>query len=112
MPSGTLYHVALIQPDVSENASPLSSGFFRMLGFNSCVDMESLLISLCIERYYLSLKNTVFWDFLTVVSIIDAFWDIVPCSCHLNNSIMSSRLLQIFLSQTLLMRTGVNSYAH
>jgi hypothetical protein len=47
MLSRILYHVALVRTDV---LSP-SSGFLRMIGFHSCVTMETLLLSLFIEGY-------------------------------------------------------------
>jgi hypothetical protein len=51
MLSGTLYRVALVPTDVSENISPLSSGILRVIGFHSCVMVETLLISLIPENY-------------------------------------------------------------
>jgi hypothetical protein len=53
IPSGALYHVALIRIVVSENTSPPSSRFLRAKGFHSCVTVQSLLISLSIEGYNL-----------------------------------------------------------
>jgi hypothetical protein len=41
-----------------------------MIGLHSCVTIESLLIGLPIEVYYVRLKNAVFWD----VSIITQLW--------------------------------------
>jgi hypothetical protein len=55
-----------------------------MIELHSCVTVESLLISLSIGGYYLWSKNTVFWVDFTAVSIIDASWDFVLCSFHLN----------------------------
>jgi hypothetical protein len=52
MSSGTLYRVALVKTDVSENVSPPSSGLLRVIGFHSCVfdhkqypSMETLINS-------------------------------------------------------------------
>jgi hypothetical protein len=59
----TLYHLALDGTDVSENISPPSLGFLRVIGFHSYVTMEPLLISLSIEEYYIGSKNTVFGVF-------------------------------------------------
>jgi hypothetical protein len=73
MPSGTLYCLALVRTDVSENILPPSSGFLTVIGFHSCVTVESLLYSLSIEGYYLWSKNTVFLNAFMAVSIIDAF---------------------------------------
>jgi hypothetical protein len=46
------YRVALVRTDVSENITPPSSGFLRVLGLHSCVTVETLLISLSIERFH------------------------------------------------------------
>jgi hypothetical protein len=73
--------VALVKTDFSENMSPSSSGFFRVIGFHTCITVESLIISLSIERYYVGSKNTVFCDVFTAVSRIDIFWDVAPCGC-------------------------------
>jgi hypothetical protein len=82
MPFDTLYSVAQVRTDVSENISSPSSGFLRVIGSHSCVTVESLLISLSIDGYYVWSKNTVLWDALTAVRIIvvEAFWDDLPCS--------------------------------
>jgi hypothetical protein len=50
MPSGAMYRVALGKTDVSENMSPLSSGFLVVKGFHSCVTVETLFISLSTEE--------------------------------------------------------------
>jgi hypothetical protein len=34
MPSGTLYRVPLVKTDVSENISPTTPGFLRVIGFH------------------------------------------------------------------------------
>jgi hypothetical protein len=57
--------------NVLENIPPLSSGFLRVIGLHSCVTVESLLISLSIEGYYVWSKSTVFWDAFTAVSVIE-----------------------------------------
>jgi hypothetical protein len=44
MPSVTLYRVALVRPDVSENVSSASSGVFRLIDVHSCVIVETLLL--------------------------------------------------------------------
>jgi hypothetical protein len=44
--------LAVVRTDVSEIISLPSSGFIRVIGFHSCVTVESLLISLPIEGYY------------------------------------------------------------
>jgi hypothetical protein len=49
--------------------SPPSSRFLMVIGFHSCVTMESLLIS------YVGLKNTVFWQVFVAVSMIHFSWD-------------------------------------
>jgi hypothetical protein len=36
------------------------------------------------DEFFLWSKNTVSWDAFTVVSIMDAFWDLVPCSSSQN----------------------------
>jgi hypothetical protein len=72
MLSGTLYSVALVRTDVSDNISPPSSGLLWVIEFHNCLTVESLLFSLSIDGYYLWSKNTVFWDAFTSVSIIDA----------------------------------------
>jgi hypothetical protein len=77
MSSGTLYHVAVVRTNVSENISPPSSGFLRVRGFHSCVTMESLLINLSRDGYYVGSKKTVRWDAFRAVSMIDVFWDSV-----------------------------------
>jgi hypothetical protein len=41
MLSGTLHRVSLVRTDVSENTSPLSSVYFRVISFHSCVTVES-----------------------------------------------------------------------
>jgi hypothetical protein len=56
--SGTLYSWVLFRTDVSENISPVSSWFLRLLGLHSCVTAESLLIGLSIEEYYMCSSNT------------------------------------------------------
>jgi hypothetical protein len=50
-PSGSLYHVALVRTDVSENISPPSSGFLRVIGAHSCGTVQSLLIILSTDGY-------------------------------------------------------------
>jgi hypothetical protein len=75
---GLCIAVALVRTDVSEKISSPSSEFHRLLGPHSCVTMEPLLISLSIEGYYVRSQN-LFWDAFTAVSVIDFFWDFVPC---------------------------------
>jgi hypothetical protein len=84
MPSGTLYRVALVRTDVSENALSPSSEFFGVICFHSCVSVESLLVSLPIKEEHLWPKNTVLWNALTRVSIVDASWDFEHCSSSSN----------------------------
>jgi hypothetical protein len=64
MSSGTLCFVAVVRSNVSENILPPSSGFLKVTGLRSYVTMESLLISLSIERYYVWSKKFVSWDIL------------------------------------------------
>jgi hypothetical protein len=52
-----MYRVALVRTDVSEHILPPSSNFIKVMGFHSCVTVESLLISLSIEGYYIWSKN-------------------------------------------------------
>jgi hypothetical protein len=77
MSSGTLYRVAQVRTNVSENISSPSSGFLKVITFHSCVIMESLLVSISVEESYVGSKNTVFWDVFTAVSVTDVFWDFV-----------------------------------
>jgi hypothetical protein len=49
--------VVLVITDVSENMSPPSSGFLKVIGFHSCVNVESLLVNFSIEVYYVGSKN-------------------------------------------------------
>jgi hypothetical protein len=58
--------------------SPPFSELLRLLGFYSCVTVESLLTILSIEGYYVGLRNTIFCDAFTAVLITDALWDFVP----------------------------------
>jgi hypothetical protein len=58
MPSGTLYRVPVVGTDVSENISPPSSRWPRMIGLHSFI-LESLLNSLSIEGYYVGSSHTV-----------------------------------------------------
>jgi hypothetical protein len=50
MLSGTLYRVALVRTEVSENMSPPFSGYLRLIEFHSYVTVESLWISLSVVR--------------------------------------------------------------
>jgi hypothetical protein len=77
---GTFNRVAAVRTDVSENISLVSLVFLRLIKFHSCVALESLMISLSIDEYYLWSTNTVLWDAFMAVPIIDAFWDFTPCS--------------------------------
>jgi hypothetical protein len=52
--------MALVRTAVSENISPLSSGFLRAIGPHSCVTVASLFISLPTEGYYVGSKNAIF----------------------------------------------------
>jgi hypothetical protein len=49
--------VAVVITDASENISSPSSGFLKVIGRHNCVTVESLLISLSIERYCVGTKN-------------------------------------------------------
>jgi hypothetical protein len=71
---------SVIQTEVSENVSSPSSGFLMVKGFHSCVTVESLLPILSTEGHYLWSKNTVFWDAIKAVSIIDGVRDFVQCT--------------------------------
>jgi hypothetical protein len=62
-----------VRTDVSENISPPSSGFLKVLRSHIYVTMESLLMSLSIEGYCVALKNTALWDAFTAVSMIEVF---------------------------------------
>jgi hypothetical protein len=84
MSSETLCHVALVRTDFSENVLFPSSGILRLIGFHSCIAMETLLLSRSIEEYYQWLKNTVFWGDFMVVSVKDVLWNFVPCSTNSN----------------------------
>jgi hypothetical protein len=75
MPSGTLYPIALVRIVVSEDIASI----FRVIGFHSCVTVDSLLIDLPVEGYYLLSKKTVLWDAFIVASVIDALWDFIRC---------------------------------
>jgi hypothetical protein len=62
MSFGTLYCVGLVATDISENISPPSSWFLRVIGPHSCVTVESLLISLLVlsrATWYESQKTSV-----------------------------------------------------
>jgi hypothetical protein len=52
-----------------EHIAP-SSGFLTVIELHNCVTLESLLIDLSIEGYYVGSKNTVFWEVFTAVSKI------------------------------------------
>jgi hypothetical protein len=41
--------------------------------------VEFVLNGLSIEGYYVGLKNIVFWGVFMVVSMMDIFWDFLPC---------------------------------
>jgi hypothetical protein len=82
MYSRTLYRVAPFIADVSENISPPSSGVVMFMGFHSRITVFTLVLSLSIEGHHKMLKNSVFWDVFTEVSIKDVFWDFVPCSTN------------------------------
>jgi hypothetical protein len=49
--------VGLVTSDVSENIPPPSSRFLMVVIFHSCVAVESLLVSLSIEGYYVGSRN-------------------------------------------------------
>jgi hypothetical protein len=51
MSSGTLYRVALVETDVSENLSSPSSGFLKQIGFHNCITVGTPSLCLSIERY-------------------------------------------------------------
>jgi hypothetical protein len=51
-----LYRVTVAGTDVSENISLPSSGSLKVIGFHSCITVESLLIILSIEGHYLGSK--------------------------------------------------------
>jgi hypothetical protein len=69
MPSETLSCVARVQTNILENVLSTSSVFLRVIGFHSCVIVETLLLSLIIEEYYYWSKNTVLWDAFMAVSV-------------------------------------------
>jgi hypothetical protein len=71
----------VVRTNVLENISHPSTGFLRVLGLHSCVTMESLLISLSTEEYYVRSTNTDFCGVFTAVIIIDVFWDFVLSGC-------------------------------
>jgi hypothetical protein len=73
MSSGVLHRAVLVRTDVSENILSPISGFLRAIGLHSHISLELLLISLPIKGYYVGLKNTVFWDVITAVSVVDIF---------------------------------------
>jgi hypothetical protein len=74
------------------------AGFLRVIGFHSCVTMETLLISLSIEGCYVWSRNTVLCDAF-MASIKDAFWDFVPCSSGLN-PLFGERIVYIFFDHS------------
>jgi hypothetical protein len=51
MSSETLYPVALARTDVSENLLSPSSRFLKLIGFHSCITMETLFLSLSVKGY-------------------------------------------------------------
>jgi hypothetical protein len=51
MASGALYRVVLVRTDVSENLSSRCSGFLKLIGFHSCIAVQTLLLNLSIEGY-------------------------------------------------------------
>jgi hypothetical protein len=52
MSSAALYCVALFQTDVLENVQSPSSGVLMLIGFHSCITVETLLLSLSTEGHY------------------------------------------------------------
>jgi hypothetical protein len=84
MPFGTLYRVAVDRLDVSENIWPPSSGFLRVdRTIRLCHHGITVTVPLHRGIYFWS-KNNVFWDAFTAISIINVFWDYVPCSSRWN----------------------------
>jgi hypothetical protein len=81
MPSGTLYCVALIRTDVSEN---IISFFWvpavdRIPHFCYC----GITVNQPLHRGMLfMIEEHRLLGWFMAVSLIDAFWDSVPCSCH------------------------------
>jgi hypothetical protein len=84
MSPGTLERMSSVRADVSENISPLFSGFLSVIGFHGCLTVELLLISFSIAGYYLWSKNAVFWDVITAILMIDIFWNFAPCCSGYN----------------------------
>jgi hypothetical protein len=50
--------------------------------------MLGFLINICLLQagttYYVAPKNVVFWEVFTAVTMVDAFWEFVPCTSGLN----------------------------
>jgi hypothetical protein len=44
MPFGTVCHVALVRTDISEDISSPSLGFLSVIGFHSCVTVETITL--------------------------------------------------------------------
>jgi hypothetical protein len=65
--SETLHLVALFRTDVSENVLSPSSEVLRLMRFHRCITVETLLLSLSIERYNYSSKNPDIWDAFTAI---------------------------------------------
>jgi hypothetical protein len=77
MPSGTLDRVALVRTDVSVS-------IFRVLQGDRIPQLcyRGITVDQLLYRGILIMvEDNVFWDAFMAVSIIDVFWDFVPCSC-------------------------------
>jgi hypothetical protein len=59
-----------------EHIASIFRVFLKVMGFHSCVTVESMLNNLSKEGYYIRQKNTVFWDVSTTVSIRHFFRDL------------------------------------
>jgi hypothetical protein len=61
MPSRTLYRVAIVRADVSEDISSTSSGFLRVIGLHSCVTVKLLLTTISTAAAVKASQKTVFF---------------------------------------------------
>jgi hypothetical protein len=55
---------------------------FRVMGLHNSVTVQSLLISLPIQGYYVGQKNTVFWDAFTPVTVTNLKTDVFLVFLH------------------------------
>jgi hypothetical protein len=89
VPFETLYRVALVRPNVSENISPPSSGFLGVIRFHSVITMETLFNNLSIEGNYLWLQQQLghyisrqqarLWRYLCKRVSTPTSWGVSPC---------------------------------